>query len=419
MLLSSVILYVFSIPIALAEDVAPPSPIPSLNRVLRLPANVSAEMSYVAEPIISLRDPSVFNYAHGVEVMLQMSPGFSHKDVSTWKEYDHWIFTFDLQQYFDTGDFGTEIGVSNPPQEIYNPQGLYLGELSFTRNPGDGWLYMRLGALSIDADFLSPEVTGLYTHAAFNNQYNVSMEIFPISPMNAFGAVVGAKMEKAMMLKGGLYQLSKTQTDFDKRGWDWTTSGTDGVLGFVQLEGVIGEVEETLDICPPDDHTFSRHSSNCDGTDHVINELPSGGWQIGAFAGQTELNFSSPQIDHQTIYGNVTLPVSLEIGAGHRFWMSAAYELMPENNPLPLWVGSGWISQGLFNSRPLDLVLLGFSWSQFSFDDMSQRELLLELEYSTVLTDTIILQPNIQWFVDSAVETQSPLTLGVGIHFGM
>ena len=27
----------------------------------------------------------------------------------------------------------------------------------------------------MDADFLSPAITGFYTHAAFNNQYNVAV----------------------------------------------------------------------------------------------------------------------------------------------------------------------------------------------------------------------------------------------------
>ena len=207
---------------AFAEEdaIAPLTPIPSLNSLLHIPPQASIELSYVAEPMMNLSDP-MYNYAHGIEVMMQMSSGFSHQDISSWNELDHWIATFDLQQYSDTGDFGTQIGVMNPPQEISNPSGLYMGELSITRNPGDGWLYVKIGSLSVDADFLSPEITGMYTHAAFNNQYNVSMEIFPISPMNALGTVFGAQFQNGMMLKTGLYQLSSVQTDFDKHGWDW------------------------------------------------------------------------------------------------------------------------------------------------------------------------------------------------------
>ena len=218
---------------------------PSLNKFLRLPPGLSMEVSYVAEPMIEPLS-GVWGYAHGIELMTQLSLGFVHEDVSTWKEYDHWILTLDVQQYADTGDFGEKIGVVNPTQEIFNPAGVYLGELSFTRNPGDGKLYLKVGSISADADFLSPEITGMYTHATFNNQYNVSMEIFPISPMNALGGVVGYELTERLLLRTGVYQLSSIRTDFDKRGWDFTTTLDDGMIEFVQLDGMIGSSTDSI-----------------------------------------------------------------------------------------------------------------------------------------------------------------------------
>ena len=390
---------------------------PSLNGFLRLPPGLSMEMSYVAEPMI---EPSsgIWGYAHGLELMTQLSFGFVHEDVSTWKEYDHWIFTFDAQQYTDSGDFGEKIGVANPTQEIFNPAGIYLGELSITRNPGDGKLYIKLGSISADADFLSPEITGMYTHAAFNNQYNVSMEIFPISPMNALGGVFGYDLTDRLLLKTGVYQLSTTRTDFDRKGWDFSTTLDDGLLEFIQIDGTIGEAVDSLDICPPDDHTFSRHAYNCDGVEHVINELPKGSWQLGAFFSQNEKE-QNDRSANNGLYGNITLPIELGIGAGHRLWASGVYGLNPDRNPLPIWVGAGMISQGLFEKRPLDLLILGFSWSQFSMTDLEQRELLLEAEYSLALSDTIVLQPNIQWFLDTGAQDNQPLVLGASIQVGL
>ena len=81
--------------------------------------------------------------------------------------------------------------------------------------------------------------------------------------------------------------------------------------------------------------------------------------------------------------------------------------------------GAGMISQGLFEKRPLDLLILGFSWSQFSMTDLEQRELLLEAEYSLALSDTIILQPNIQWFLDTGVQDNQPLVLGASFQVGL
>jgi hypothetical protein len=257
----------------------------------------------------------------------------------------------------------------------------------------------------------------MYTHAAFNNQYNVSMEIFPISPMNAFGGVFGYRILDSLMLKTGVYQLSSIQSDFDRKGWDWTTTSDDGLMEFLQLSGTIGDSVDELDICPPDDHTFSRHSYNCHGVEHVINELPNGSWQLGAFFSQNEKQ-QGERYSNDGVYGNITIPLEFGIGAGHRFWMSGAYGLHSERNPLPIWVGSGLISQGLFEKRPHDLFLLGFSWSQFSLEDWSQREFLLEAEYSVALSDTIVLQPNIQWFLDTGGSTQ-PLALGLSFQLGL
>lgn len=401
----------------IASNVAQAEEHPSLNGFLRIPPGLSLEMSYVAEPMI---EPSSgeWGYAHGLEFMTQLSLGFVHEDVSTWKEYDHWILTFDVQQYADTGDFGEKIGVSNPAQEIFNPAGVYLGELSLTRNPGAGKLYIKLGSISADADFLSPEISGMYTHAAFNNQYNVSIGNFPISPMNALGGVVGYELTDRVHFKTGVYQLSSTRTDSDLRGWDFTTTLDDGLLEFVQLNGIIGESPESLDICPPDDHTFSRHSYNCDGVEHVINELPSGSWQVGAFFSQDE-KIQDERTSNHGLYGNITIPLELGVGAGHRLWASGVYGLHPERNPLPIWVGGGMISQGLFEKRPLDLLLLGFSWSQFSTTDWEQRELLLEMEYSLALSDTIIFQPNVQWFLDTGTPDNQPLVVGAHFQVGL
>ena len=77
------------------------------------------------------------------------------------------------------------------------------------------------------------------------------------------------------------------------------------------------------------------------------------------------------------------------------------------------------VSQGLFEKRPLDLLLLGFSWSQFSMTDWEQRELMVEIEYSLAVSDTIVLQPNIQWFLDTGVQGNQPLVLGASFQVGL
>ena len=397
-----------------SED--PPEPIPSLGTLLRLPPMLSAELAYVSEPMFGLAS-SRLNYAHGFEFAAQLSTGFAHEDPSSWTELDHWILTFDAQQYYSTGDLAADMGVVNPAQEIFNPDGIYLGELSLTRNPGaDPW-YVKLGSLSMDADFLSPAITSFYTHAAFNNQYNVAVEVFPISPINAMGAVLGYEMPNNLMLKTGVYQLSSVRADFENKGWTFDVDTSSGLIEFVQLEGPIGEYEERIDVCPPDDHTFS-HRSRCKQTDDVVNELPEGSWQVGAFFSQDEE--ANDRAPNHGVYGNLTVPINIDVGVSNRFWLSGMYGFHPERNPVPFWAGAGWITQGLFETRHLDMVMLGFSWTQLSLEEFSSRELLFEVEYGVVLTNTIMLQPNVQWYIESpdAIESNQ-VVMGLGIHAGI
>ena len=103
--------------------------------------------------------------------------------------------------------------------ELYNLRrrytilaGVYLGELALRRDPGDGWLYVRMGSISADMDFVAPDAAALYVHSAFNNQYNISMEQFPISPFSSLGAVVGAPLSDTVEVKTGVYQLSRFRT---------------------------------------------------------------------------------------------------------------------------------------------------------------------------------------------------------------
>lgn len=384
-----------------------------------LPSPLSMSLSYVSEPMIHahVSNPKV-NYVSGVELNTQWSKGFVNSDVENWKEIEHWVFTLDIQQYMDTGDLGTQIGVVNPPQEIFNPQGVYLGELSATRNGGEDDIYLKVGSISMDADFLAPEVTGWYTHTAFNNQYNVSIPIFPISPLQAYGVVVGKEVqeEHEVFVKGGVYQLSAVRSDFANRGWNWETTTQDGLVEIVEVSGAIGDNEETVSVCPPREHTFSRKTKHCDANWEVVNELPQGSWQVGAFVSQSDTQTDGTRLANDAVYANVTLPLGDK--RDHLWWVSGVYGLQPQNNPVPVWVGTGWLSQGFLTSRPLDVLLLGASWSHFSLDDWQNKELLLEVEYAFVLTNAVTLQGNAMWFAQSVNMTEKPLLFGLAVQAG-
>ena len=98
--------------------------------------------------------------------------------------------------------------------------------------------------------------------------------------------------------------------------------------------------------------------------------------------------------------------------------MSVSYGMHPSQNPVPLWIAGGWVSEGILKSRPQDLLMMGASWSQFTFDDWSNRELLLEIESHIQVTEFLTLLPVVQYFVLTATPTLLvPVTAGVGVIF--
>ncbi len=352
------------------------------NSEAGVPAWIELGGMYDTEPMLVFSDPYI-NYVHGLEGNLRMGSGLG-KDVSTWTERDHWSLFVDVQQYMDTGDLGATMGVVQPPQEIFNPAGFYLGELSLTREAGDGRWYIHLGSMSADMDFVAPEATGLYVHSAFNNQYNISMAQFPISPFNSLGAAVGLTLSDTLQLKSGVYQLSRMRTDESIRGWQWELSPDNGLLGFMQLDGTFDSNEESA--------------------------LPTTGWEVGTFLSRDEA--SMDRVSNHGVYGNVTFPVR-DHSVG---WVSVNQGLNPSVNPVPLWVAGGWISDVSLLDRAQDLLVTGLSWSQYSFDSLDNREVMVEIEYHYAAADWLTLLPNVQYFLDTpSPNGVFPVTMGVGV----
>jgi porin len=356
----------------------------SFVQAAELPDSVSVGFMYDAEPMLFLGDELV-NYAHGIELHVDLSSGFG-KGLSTWRERDHWVYSVDVQQFSDTGDLGAMMGVVHSPQEIFNPAGFYLGESSLARQYGDGQWYTKFGLVSMDMDFLAPDISGLYVHSAFNNQYNVSMENFAISPLTAVGGVVGFQMTDTIEAKTGVYQVSTVMTKPEFGGLTFEVDRDNGIVAIAQLDGALGE--------------------------NTSNNLPDPSWQVGGFTSWDEQE--RDRVPSHALYANATLPVQ----ESHRVWMSANYGFHPENNPVPLWVAGGWVAEGLLESRPDDLILFGASWSQLSMSDWNNRELLVEVESHLMITDSITVLPVLQYFVLTPTEpVVLPIVAGMGIVF--
>jgi porin len=80
----------------------------------------------------------------------------------------------------------------------------------------------------------------------------------------------------------------------------------------------------------------------------------------------------------------LTLAAPLPVGLDNRIWLGVNAGFEWNSNPVPLFVGGGWLSQGLLPGRPLDVLALGVGSSRFSpgLDPGLSSETVLELNYS-------------------------------------
>ena len=149
----------------------------------------------------------------------------------------------------------------------------------------------------------------------------------------------------------------------------------------------------------------------------VANQLPGGLLSIGAY------NSTDP-LTGDGIYGSLTLKTRLPIGLADRLWVGASYSPNNSVDFAPMFVGGGLVVQGLVPKRPLDLVVFGIGRGSLSKRAQpyftSSYEGMAELGYMVMLSETVQVQPTLQWiFNPSGTNQPVPGILGAGLQISL
>ncbi|MBM5818844.1 MAG: carbohydrate porin [Cyanobacteria bacterium K_DeepCast_150m_m2_101] len=392
-------------PEPLAEPISLGDPWPSLQELLQLPDWLELELSMTAEPLFNPLggERSAGSWIQQGTLSLNLSSGLN-KASSSWREWDHWQLSVDVNH--DAGDayYNNAIGALFPLQQVAYPAGFYLSEIAIQRQHGEGWLNVKAGILPINPDFVEVPVLGNYVHSAFNNTLNITVAGLPINPYTAFGGVVTAHASPELSLRYGLFDLSSTDTLSRWLGLsDGGIGPNSGVAQFLQLDLQPSAMSaQPLPACRTERGVvrWSQQRGVCPAPVSVENQLPDGLFSVGGFLTSENGN---------GVYGSITVPSGLPLGLAHRFWLGGSYAPDASQPPAPTYVGGGLVVQGMLPGRPLDIALLGLGRGGLSNQlSSSTYEGMLELGYRIQINQTLNLQPTLQWIFNPS-GTQQPL----------
>ena len=370
-----------------------------------LPDWVELSIDYTAEPMVGITgglDPGANSWYQAVVLGLSLSSGFG-KDEKDWSELDHWQLNLQLTNDAGNPDLNTQLGSAFTLQTLVNPVGNWLTEASVVRNRGEGWWTAELGLMSLDPvmpgepGFLSAPAMSSYISSVLNNTLNVLIVGVPIDPFVAPGVKLQAHSESLGDLEYAYFYLDPQTSIAASLG---ASPGIPDVEGGVQaIQWKRNPLKSRTDLSEPINDPQT-------GKERVSRQLPLPEVQLGGYFARTRLLIDNASAlgegTSRGIYGSVTWPVDLPIGLDNRIWTGGTISLDPANNPYPTFIAGGWLSQGVLPKRPLDVLALGVGRTSFSptINPGLSYESTIELNYSVYLSETVQIQPLMQWIIN-------------------
>ena len=151
------------------------------------------------------------------------------------------------------------------------------------------------------------------------------------------------------------------------------------------------------------------------GDQQIARQLPPPLLQIAS--GYVD-NRSTGNLDGAAM-ATLTMAAPLPLGLDNRFWLGVNAGFEWDTNPILLFIGGGWLSQGLVPGRPLDVLALGIGSSRFSpsLSPGQSSETVLELNYSWLVNANLSLQPVLQLILNPDGSNAEPiLAAGIGLQ---
>lgn len=375
-----------------------------LQPLLGLPDWVDFSIQFTSEPMEGIQgglNPSASSWFQNTVVGLSLGSGLN-KPEKNWKELDHWQVNLELTHQAGNPNLNTELGSAFPLQTLVNPVGTWITAASVERNRGESWWSASAGLLSMDPDFLVTPAMNSYINSTLNNTLNLLVVGLPINPFVTPGVKVAAHSETMGSLAYGYFHLDPETSIAASLGVNPEQPQVQG--GVQALQWSINPLRSRQDLLEP----IRLNNS------HVTVErmLPSPEAQLGSYLASTKLpSAQTPGMGsglNRGIYGSLTWPLDVPLGMDNRLWAAGSLSLDPDNNPFPTFLGGGWQSQGVLPNRPLDVLALGVSRTSFSptLSPGATYEGVIELNYSIHVSETVQLQPVMQWIINPGGEGQ-------------
>jgi porin len=286
-----------------------------------------------------------------------------------------------------------------------HPTGLWLTEATLEWKKPRSGLSVKAGVFSLNPGFVTAPVLDAYVHSALNNTLNLSVSALPINPLIAPGV-----------------QLSWRPEPTGRWGeWHFGAFWLDPEDSLARLFGANPQLAEVNGYNQILQWRFNRlpgvealKRPIIRGEQQIARQLPppllqiSTGYDVNSRRGQLNASLAS----------TLTLAAPLSVGLDNRFWLGVSAGSNWTFNPVPLFVGGGWLNQGIIPGRPLDVLAFGVGTSWFTPPGSPNKstETVLELNYSWLVNGNVSFQPVLQLILNPDGSNKAPiLAAGLGI----
>lgn len=281
------------------------------------------------------------------------------------------------------------IGDANIVSNIFTETDFNVFNLFLTQSLADGKVFLKVGQIAVDDDFMGSENAGHFLNSAFGPTPTLALNTpAPIFPLAAPGATITIAPNEDFSLMAGIYAGDAGPVESGNTGFDWDFGGSAGYATFIEaaysygpgtlkLGGYFhsGEFEDFRDGTPVDG--------------------------LGAVYGI---------IDHRLLQ-------SSDQKAGLSVFARASIAPQEERVVAHQYYEAGLACDHIFHAD--DVLAFGVSHTIFGNDyvasesGVSSRETVLELTYRVSLTDSSILQPDLQYVIDPNFSRDNALVLGL------
>jgi len=316
------------------------------------------------------------------------------------------------------------IGNQFAVQEAYLGQSFYWYETFYEQQFLDDHVSFKIGRMVANDEFAASPLYWLY----MNNGIDGTIQALAINqllsyyPIATWGSMLRVDLPASTTARVGVYQT----TEGSNHGMTWNFYPNDGVMLMAQY----GWSPEFFK--PSAANTNSQENSSKKA---ATPKGFQGHYWMGGYYGSQEYPQFNSDINQSNSYGfywhadqTVYKPNPLS-DAGLVLWSAATLCPQESISFIPFQINAGAVYTGLIPGRPHDFTIFGASYGEFSTSYAGVEEedgygyptyeLLYELGYRVNITETIYVQPTVEWVINPAGAGTIPNAFVVGAQMGV